>query len=296
VILVSEGIVLELQHDCLDSSVPVSAILRKAKAIASKLDLDELVGWFDEELNGYSCSADELPAHRKGIGVPKFRNPYHGWCPILTGDDWFGNAVSTAYLFQPISQLESLAAGSKSDMLLMQYPPAIAAVIHEQLPTPMECALHFPKDQVRSGLDYVRNKVLDWTLALEKKGITGEGFTFDKKEKEEAVAVTNHIYGSNIGVLGSVAGDASVSELSIASNSVDFDEIQKLLDQINQSKGALPAATASALEGPLIELEAGASEENASKVKAAFAAMVPILQGAGGNIVAAGILGALGVS
>jgi hypothetical protein len=160
----------------------------------------------------------------------------------------------------------------------------------------MECALHFPKDQVRSGLDYVRNKVLDWTLALEKKGITGEGFTFDKKEKEEAVAVTNHIYGSNIGVLGSVAGDASVSELSIASNSVDFDEIQKLLDQINQSKGALPAATASALEGPLIELEAGASEENASKVKAAFAAMVPILQGAGGNIVAAGILGALGVS
>lgn len=294
-ILVSDGIVLELQQDCLDASASVSAILRKAKAIASKLDLTELVEWFDQELNGYECSMQDLPPHRRGVGAPKFKNPYHGWCPIIVADDEFGNIVRTAFLPQPLAELESLADGTKTDMLIMEYHPVVAQALQKQLPTPMPCALHFPKDQVRSALDFVRNKVLDWTLALEKRGIIGEGFSFNKKEKEEAVAVTNHIYNSSVGVIGSVAGNATISKLRTSSGSINFEKVQSLIEQIDQTKAALPASVASALDGPLSELKAGAEEKNSNKVKAAFAAMVPVLEGAAGNIVAAGILAAIGV-
>ena len=293
-ILVSDGIVLELQRDCLNASASISAILRKAKAIASKLDLDELVEWFDQELNGYECQMQALPPHRKGVGAPKFKNPYHGWCPIMAADDEFGNAIRTGFLPQPISELESLAAGPKSDLLIMGYHPVLEQAIQRQLPTPMECALHFPQDQVRSALDFVRNKVLDWTLALEKRGITGEGFTFNSQEKEDAVAVTNHIYNSTVGVIGAVSGNATISNLTTVSGSVDFARVHDLLTQITEAKGALPKHVASDLEAPLKDLEEGAKQKNGTKVKAALVAMIPILQGAAGNIVAAGILSAIG--
>lgn len=291
-----EGIVLELQRECLDASTSVSAILRKAKAIASKLDLDELVEWFDQELNGYDCGMQALPSHRKGVGAPKFKNPYRGWCPIMTADDELGSAIRTAFLPQPISELESLATGGKSDMLIMGYHPVLEQTIQRHLPTPMECALHFPKDQVRSLLDFVRNKVLDWTLALEKRGIFGEGFTFNDRDREEAVAVTNHIYNSTVGVIGGVSGNATISNLTTVSGSIDFRKVDDLINQIAEAKGALPKDVASELAVPLKELENAANQKSGAKVKAALVAMVPILQGAAGNIVAAGILSAIGAS
>jgi hypothetical protein len=294
-ILVSDGIVLELQQDCLDASVPVSAILRKAKAIASKLDLQELVEWFDQELNGYTCSMMDLPDHRKVGGAPKFWNPYHGWCPIVAQSENWSDLLGTGYLPNPIAQLEEWASKS-GGTLTYRYPHVIQEALQESGDMPFEAVMHMSTSQVASALDFVRNKVLDWTLALEKRGITGEGFSFNKKQKEEAVAVTNHIYSSSVGVIGAVSGDANISKFSTASGTLDFEKILSLIDQINATKSALPGPVALALEEPLAGLESGAKEEDSSKVKAAISAMIPVLQGAGGNIVAAGILSAIGLS
>jgi hypothetical protein len=128
----AKGIVLELQRDCLDQTVSASTILRKAKVIASKLELEELSHWLTSELEGYDCSLDELPDHRKGIGQPKFRNPYHGWCPIMTDNGWFGEAVRTVFLKQSVSEMEELLDGDSST-LLMYYNPAIQEALQRQM-------------------------------------------------------------------------------------------------------------------------------------------------------------------
>lgn len=294
-ILVSDGIVLELQQDCLDASVSVTAILRKTKAIASKLDLDELVDWIDQELNGYTCSMLDLPDHRKVGGSPKFWNPYHGWCPIVSQSENWSDLLSTGYLPNPIAQLEEWGSGD-GGTLTYRYPHAIQEALQDSSDMPFEAVMHISTSQITSALDFVRNKILDWTLALEKKGVTGEGFTFNRKEKEEAVAVTNHIYSSSVGVIGSVGDNAVISKLSTASGNFDFDKVSTLVEQINQTKSALPAAVASSLDEPLKELETGAKTKDPGKIKTAIAAMVPVLQGAGGNIVAAGILSAIGAA
>lgn len=291
----AEGIVLELQQDCLDSTVPVSAILRKAKAIASKLDLAELVDWFDQELNGYRCAMKDLPDHRQVGGSAKFWNPYHGWCPIIAENESFSELLSTGYLPNPVAQLEEWT-GSEGSTLTYRYPHAIQEALQESSSRRFEAVMHISTSQVASALDFVRNKVLDWTLALEKQGIYGEGFTFNKQQKEDAVAVTNHIYSSSVGVVGSVAGDAKISKLSSSAMSVDFGQMLKLVAQINEAKAGLPQDIAKAIEQPLAELETGAKQKSGKKVKAAIGTMLPVLQGAGGNLVASGILSAIGAS
>ncbi|MCP5395325.1 MAG: hypothetical protein H6918_01075 [Sphingomonadaceae bacterium] len=99
----AKGIVVELQKECLDESASITSILRKARLIATKLGLDDLTDWIVQETDGYKCSPNELPSHRKGAGQPKFFNPYNGWRPIQTSDDWFGEQLHTVYLFQPVS-------------------------------------------------------------------------------------------------------------------------------------------------------------------------------------------------
>ena len=44
----------------------------------------------------------------------------------------------------------------------------------------------------------IKDTVLDWALALERAGVTGEGMTFTAKEKEVAQTVIFNIYDSNI--------------------------------------------------------------------------------------------------
>ena len=81
-----EPIVIQLQTDCLDPSIPISTLLRKAKLIASKLALEGTEEWLESELNGYKCALNDLPSYRKGIGQPKFFNPYYGWLDIVLTD------------------------------------------------------------------------------------------------------------------------------------------------------------------------------------------------------------------
>lgn len=289
-----KGIVLELQRDCLDQTVSASTILRKAKVIASKLGLNELEQWLTSELEGYDCSLDELPDHRKGIGQPKFRNPYHGWCPIMTDDGWFGQAVRTVFLKQSVSEMEELIEGESSS-LVMYYNPAIQEALQRQLPVPMECALHFSKSQVVHALDYIRNKTLNWTLELEKRGILGEGLSFGEAQKQEAQLVTNHIYGGNVGVLGSVSGDANNTGFIASGGDMSVGSLSKLVIQIREALPALPPEARQSMEHPLTNLETELSSPKPSKGRVAelMTSMRTILEGATGNLAASGILAAI---
>ncbi len=55
-------LVIELQKDCLNSKVSLTELLRKARFIAQKLDIAEMIDFCTNELEGYTKSA-----------VPKYR-------------------------------------------------------------------------------------------------------------------------------------------------------------------------------------------------------------------------------
>ena len=59
----------------------------------------------------------------------------------------------------------------------------------------MKSAIYIGKQNLAGILDTVRNKILDWALELEKKGILGdEEMNFSDKEREQAQSVTINNY------------------------------------------------------------------------------------------------------
>ena len=58
------SLVAQLQKEVVDSGVPISDILRKAKILASQLKNKEFKRWIDAELKGYD-NTDNLPDYRK---------------------------------------------------------------------------------------------------------------------------------------------------------------------------------------------------------------------------------------
>jgi hypothetical protein len=57
------SLVEQLQADALDCTVPVTGLLRKAKAAAVKLRRTDLTQWIENELSGYKAR-DDLPPYR----------------------------------------------------------------------------------------------------------------------------------------------------------------------------------------------------------------------------------------
>jgi hypothetical protein len=285
------GIVLELQQDCLNNGIPASTILRKAKVIAVKLGLDDLRNWIDAELGGYTCKVDDLPDHRKGIGQPKFHNPYHGWCTIMTDSGWFGKLIQTVYLNQPVSEIESLKNG-KGDIIIMRYNSSISEKIQNNMPVKMEVALHFSKNILESSLDFIRNKTLDWSLELEQRDVIGQGLTFGERDKTEAQMVTNHIYGGNFGVLGSVTGDANNSGFYSTNGDLLIEKSQEITKKIEEALPALPSKTQILIRENIENITTELAQENPSSktIQESFRSMRTVLEGMTGNIAASGII------
>ena len=79
------SIVLQLQADCLDNNVAVSALLRKSLVVSTKLKITDFREWCQLEINGYT-DLITTPEYRKIHGEIKAHNPYYGWQPVLFED------------------------------------------------------------------------------------------------------------------------------------------------------------------------------------------------------------------
>lgn len=288
----ADPIVLQLQADCLDASVPISTLLRKAKLIASKLALEDTCEWLDSELNGYSCALADLPAYRKGAGQPKFFNPVHGWLDIVLTDSEAREMVSTAFLPQAIAEIEHIVS-QDGGFAVFGFTAPINDFLHNQLGIRYNCGLYVSKAVLVGALEGVKNAVLQWAMQLEAQGVLGEGLRFSSAEREKAHTVTN-IYGGNIGVFGNVAGNVKNAHF-ISSNGVDVDSLRDFVSQAMPALAGLDPKTRAEVQPLLEDLRreaAGAPE--VSKVQNIVKSLRTILEGAGGNIVASALLNALG--
>ena len=105
-------LVIELQKDIIENRLDTISILRKAKLIATKLNLNDFNQWIDYELNGYD-KYDDIPDYRNVIGEVKARNPYYGLIPIIMPSS-IAEQLNVRKLFNPVSELIDL---SKSEMV-----------------------------------------------------------------------------------------------------------------------------------------------------------------------------------
>lgn len=284
------SLILELQADCLDSKATVSFLLRKALVVSKKLGVPDIEAWIEQELNGYS---HEVPPYRRVKGQVKARNPYMGWIPVTFTDDEEAEILSHQNLGQPISELEDLVKGDESQTLNIYYSDFIQNALNKANGTDFRCALQVSSAKVKSALDAVRTRVLEWALSLEKQGILGEGMTFSKEEKAAAAAVS-YVTNNHIGEMHNSQLQQHAQHSSQTLNAgLDASALQALVKDLKEAatKLSLQPERAQELAAELATLhsQAGSPKPKIGIVRESLKSVRTILEGAAGSVAATAV-------
>lgn len=288
----NNGLISEIQRDSIDRSVPVSALLRKVKLAAAKLNLDTLATWVDYELKGYPTRND-VPEYRRMQGVPRFWNPYRGWQPIA-GDPASVEALSDVRFSDPVASLEELVSGN-SGSLITNFPPSILEFLSKNTGIPIgQAGAQVGTARVAGILDTVRTAVLDWAIEMEKAGVTGEGFSFSHAEQEKAQSASAIF---NIGSIGTLAGNLGVGNVSgdITNAPLNIEQVQNLISQVkSHAEGLTNEGVNSAdLSNAISALEKAVEAKKPDLIRSGLNELQKVIAKAAGGLLAHGVLGLL---
>lgn len=288
-------LVLQLQIEALDANTRIADLLRKAKVVSIKLNLQEFGEWVENELNGYSDDAG-TPAYRSLNASIKMLNPYRGWMPVIFQDPDLEKQLSHCRVTQAIGSLEDVTIRSKNGAGFLAFPMSGQAQIMLAKGTDCDTEFqwHFDASSAIGILDAVRNRVLEWSLSLEKAGILGEGMTFNMKEQEAAKTMShgNVYHIQNVGVLGDVAHSQVTTNQSVSYTNEQLSKLRGVADQIvsvlPQLDENIRSTVTAAVED--VHRELSQSAPNSSKLRTMLAGIRATCEGAAGNLIASGII------
>jgi hypothetical protein len=297
------SIITQLQFDTVDESISVTTLLRKAKIIATKLESDDFLGWLNFELNGYAdVTAELLPNYRKAYGEPKALSPYNGWQPIQFEDTDTREHVSYAPIGEPIGSIERIAkkdvcADGRGRMQFGWTPTQKQRVLDAIGGASSDVMLELPTGYAARILDAVRGALLDWALGLEVAGVKGEGLSFSLLDKKTAAPVTQNIYAQNIGVVGDLAGEASVTNHQSSLLELTFENVSPVIDEIERCIPLLPEEVRREVDTELravrLEYQKPPAGQDKALIKSSLSSIKNIGEAIAGNVVAQGIVNAL---
>jgi hypothetical protein len=235
-------LVIRFQEDLTTGSKKITDQLRTAKLISAKLELAVVQDWIGHELDGYPIDSAKLPKYRFiSGGQLQFYNPAHGWIPAMA------QAFTNIPIYRPIAELESYNKGD-----LLYFMPAkkirLTDLIGDSgLITSFPQRIEFSISAAIGILEAVRNRLLEWSIELERQGILGENMSF--KDEEKAIA-KNQTF--NIEHMTGFIGDVSQSKVEV----YDYSSIHKTLKD-----AGVPKAERDSLEEIMDKLKVSAPEE-----------------------------------
>lgn len=288
------GLVLKLQYDAQSDEVSCATLLRKALAVSTKLNITEIEEWLLHEVGGYPIDVENVPEYREVQGEIKVLNPYRGWQPLVFRDSKLTENLSKRILMQSVGELEALLKQKRDEVLMIPYHPQIEKTLSEAMEIPLQPMLHVPITSITRILDVVRYHVLEWALKLEKEGIIGEGLSFSKEEQEKSDSISYKIFNYIENVNNLQIQQHSPEAVQIQHFCLDMEKILTTVSEIraNQEKLDLSAESGSKLNDQLstIEQQSQSPKPKESIISEALKSIRGILEGATGNIVAAGLL------
>jgi len=244
-------------------------------------------------LNGYDCYAD-APEYRTVLGETKAKNPMYGLIPVMVPSE-ISNQLNKRKLLNPISELIELSKNNKD--VCMAFPSEISEALCKNQDVVFHCYFIFGVHNLNGIIDFVKNKLLDWCIKLEKDGILGEEFEFNKDEVNRAKLIPQQINNYGQVINGNVSHSQVVSE---SNNNIDVNignanslitELKKSLlnEQIDDEKKQ------EALE-ILDDIKDSIKEKNKhSFIKTALIGLKDFLISAGAGVAAAIIQTKLGI-
>ena len=291
------SLVQELEQDAYDNSASLANMLRKAKAVAVKLQLQQPMEWVESELNGYKVG--DVPDYRRLTGQAQTRNPFHGWQPVMFDDIELERIICRMPINNPISEIEHLleTAGKPSIALSGKQVDLLCQM--GNMPT-LPISVFFSRGSFVSILDAVRNKVLDWSLQLQAAGIKGEGMSFLPEEKAKVSDKGDTYHIGSIGNLtgnlgGQVGGD--VHATSTQNVGQELEKVAALVGQLRSYQGhmGLNAQQDAKMDGYVdaLDEELRGNKPKPGAIASLLKSIKTTAEGAAGNLVASGVISAI---
>lgn len=278
------ALVPELVDMASNPTVSTTDLLRRALVVARRLAVPELADWINSEMNGFSHDAP-VPGYRVLYGELVAYNDVRGHdIPCATPDDRTSEYLRRHSEHQSIPVLEQLLAGNGK--IVRHFSASIERQLEESMQFPMRPKLVFSKPQVQGIVEVVRNRILEWALDLEGRGIKGEGMTFTPQEKLAVQQIHNHF------------GDVSGSQIQISSNGstqtqanttgADIEGLKGLIGALSAALDGVQGDAADELRAELATLKAQANSPKPKWeiIKATARSIKTVAEGAAGGLIA----------
>lgn len=167
-------------NELTDVGLSLTSPLLKTKVLASRIGNNELSNWVNLELNGYKDKED-LPDYRKATGnlIGDYLNGTmrvsNHILPIPSFENSFDDELRSFELYDGIDPLEKMSTIA-NESLVKQFNQAQVAIIQNLLVSYANVAGNFqlftvgisvPAGILKTTLNAVRNKLLDFMIALE---------------------------------------------------------------------------------------------------------------------------------
>lgn len=275
------ALIPELVNIASDPTVSTADLLRRSLVAARRLDVQEFVEWINSEMNGYGQEVTP-PRYRFIHGEVMAYNPVRGHdIPFIISNAKAAAALSFHVERQSIAVLEQLLVPDKQ--IMRYFPTAVEQQLLEDMYVKFRPKLVFSKAQVQGIVEMARNKILEWALDLEARGIIGEGLSFTPEEKQ---AVQHHFHISN--VTGSQIQISSSGSTQTQANQegADLDALKGLIENLSAALESAHGEVADELRSELATLKAQAESPKPkwAIIKATARSIKTIAEGAAGNV------------
>lgn len=175
-----------------DNKSTASELLKKMRIATVRLQLEDIEEWVKHELEGYP-DVNVIPHYRYIGGVPQSCHVHWGWRTLkLSGNEFNDTLASICMYSQGIATLEAIAENPGPYRL--SYPTFVEqAFMPHMVAGVNKIGLCVDRSAVIGVIDAIKHRVLEWSLAMEKAGVVGEGMSFTLDEKEKAANVTYNV-------------------------------------------------------------------------------------------------------
>ncbi|MBD5508376.1 MAG: TIR domain-containing protein [Lachnospiraceae bacterium] len=163
-----EQSVYELQQMALDKNVDIEELLRKAYLIAVLINQKDIEKWVLNEQNGYKC-VENLPEYRFLRGELKAYN--HGrWIPTQFTKQEQAEAFSKLPFMESISEIIEAYQNSNNGIASYSITDTLTQALNRNGSFVTVYNYFVSTGQLKQVINSVQNKILHWTIELEKSG------------------------------------------------------------------------------------------------------------------------------
>lgn len=210
---------LQVSTECED----VLTVLRKAMRLASKLGVDDIGQWLESEQTGYSEDVN-LPSYRKVTAglVCDTNGPIpNGYGFMVKGMIPVPNHQVIPYPIRfSISRLQAMIANATTlkkecvhfgipNELDLRIRPSLVMVLQNRGTLWHEVHL----SSLMTISESVKDRILLWALELERRGVLGDGVTFNENEKANAHTINFNLTNCKVEQLNNM-GQNTRTDLS----------------------------------------------------------------------------------